>query len=310
MASITPTSRAELSQRRKQLRRQRRVQQFQAFGRFMIVAGIAAGAIWTVRQPIWVLRQAEQVKIEGNQYLSEQTIRKLVPITYPQSIFRTQPQQIVTTLKEKAPLTSVTVERQLFPPALVVRVQEQTPVATVYSQAVHSQAVYSQTVYSQAGKVAPIGTAPAPKSNDTADALLDEQGNVIPLETYTGLEHNIQLPALKVFGNPEQYRQKWRDFYQTIKTSPIPIQQVDWRNPSNLILGTELASVHFGLYGAKFRQQLRAMDGLRTIVQRVPKHQIDYIDLRNPHAPAVQKKVGAKAIEPTAAPPAETFDRP
>ncbi len=284
MASIASISRSELSQRRKQLRRQRRFQQLKSVGRFLMVAGIAAAAIWTVRQPIWVIQQADQVKVEGNQYLSVQTIRKLVPINYPQSIFRTHPQQIVTTLKEKAPLAQVAVERQLFPPALVIRVKEQTPVATVFSKI---------------GK-AEIGKAEiskAPRQADRPDALLDEQGNVIPLETYTGLEHNIQLPALKVLGNPEQYRYKWREFYQASKGSAIPIQQIDWRNPGNLILGTELGDIHLGPYGPGFRDQLRAIDGLRAISERVPRNQIAYIDLRNPHAPALQKKGNVKPIE-------------
>jgi cell division protein FtsQ len=277
MASFAPISRNELTQRRKQLRRQRRVQRLQALGRFAIVAGIASGAVWTVRQPIWVIHRAEQVKVADNKYLSTQTIQKLVPIKYPQSIFRIQPQQIVTTLKEKAPLAQVSVERQLFPPGLLIRITEQTPVATVYPQ-----------------------NPPPGQSADTPEALLDDQGSVIPLETYTGLEHNLQLPNLKVWGNPEQYRQKWGEFYRLIKSSAIPIQQIDWRNPSNLILTTDLGVVHLGTYGAGFPQQLRAIDSLRKISEKVPKQQIAYIDLRNPNAPAIQKKAGAK---PTEAPP-------
>jgi cell division protein FtsQ len=289
MAGMASVSRSELSQRRKQLRRQRRAQRFQAFGRFMIVAGIAAGAVWTVRQPIWVIRQVDQIKVEGNQYLSDHTIQKLVPIQYPQSIFRTQPQQIVTTLKQKAPLAEVRVERQLFPPGLIIRIKEQTPVATVNSKV---DAKYR------------VENHQTDRSLPPPDSLLDEQGNVIPLETYTGLEQQIKLPGLKVLGNPEPYRQKWREFYQLIKSSGIPVQQVDWRDSNNLILVTDLGVVHLGTYGTGtvFRQQLRALEALRKLPEKVPKHQIIYIDLRNPNAPALQKKSNSK--------PAEILDSP
>jgi cell division protein FtsQ len=279
MAGIAPISRSQLTQRRKQLRRQRRLEQLQGFGRFAMVATIAAGAVWTVRQPIWVIRQADQIRIEGNQFLSAQTIRGLVPITYPQSIFRTQPQQIATVLKEKAPLAEVVVERQLFPPALIVRVREQTPVATVYSK-----------------------LKPNQSADTTPDALLDEQGKVIRLETYTGLEHNIQLPVLKVLGNPDQYRAKWGEFYALVKTSALPIRQIDWRNSNNLILTTDLGPMHLGIYGPTFREQLRAMGNLGKLTERIPKQDIVYIDLRNPNAPAIQKKGNIKSSEPTIAP--------
>jgi cell division protein FtsQ len=279
MAGIAPISRSQLTQRRKQLRRQRRLEQLQGLGRFAMVAAIATGAVWTVRQPIWVIRQADQIRIEGNQFLSAQTIRGLVPINYPQSIFRTQPQQIVTVLKEKAPLAEVVVERQLFPPALIIRVREQTPVATVYSK-----------------------LKPKQSADTTPDALLDEQGKVIRLETYTGLEHNIQLPQLKVLGNPDQYRAKWGEFYPLVKASALPVRQIDWRNSNNLILTTDLGPMHLGIYGPTFREQLRAMGNLGKLTERIPKQEIAYIDLRNPNAPAIQKKGNIKSSEPTIAP--------
>jgi cell division protein FtsQ len=101
MAGIAPTTRAELTQRRKLLRRQRRAQRWQSWARFLVVSSLAALALWALRQPVWVLRDANQLRVEGNQYLSVQTIRNLVPIQYPQSIFRTQPEAIAAALKRQ-----------------------------------------------------------------------------------------------------------------------------------------------------------------------------------------------------------------
>jgi cell division protein FtsQ len=272
MAGIAPTTRAELTQRRKLLRRQRRAQRWQSLLRFAVVSGLAALALWSLRQPVWVIRDANQLRVEGNQYLSDQTIRNLVALPYPQSIFRTQPGAIAAALKRKAPLSYVQVDRQLFPPELIVRVKEQTPVATVYSK-----------------------NQPGGQPTTQPDLLLDAQGNVIPIESFQSLEQGVQLPPLRVLGDPEQYRQSWANLYQGLHQSAVPIQQIDWRESSNVILTTELGVIHLGPYQAPlFGQQLRALGGLKGLTKTVPGSQIAYIDLRNPNAPAVQKKVATR----------------
>jgi cell division protein FtsQ len=272
MAGIAPTTRAELTQRRKLLRRQRRAQRWQSLLRFTVVSGLAGLALWSLRQPVWVIRDANQLRVEGNQYLSDQTIRNLVAIPYPQSIFRTQPNAIAAALKHKAPLSYVQVDRQLFPPELIVRVKEQTPVAAVHSK-----------------------NQPGGQPTTQPDLLLDAQGNVIPIESFQSLEQGVQLPQLRVLGDPKTYQQYWANLYQGLNQSAVPIQQIDWRESGNLILTTELGVIHLGPYKAPlFAQQLRALGGLKGLTKTVPGSQIAYIDLRNPNAPAVQKKVAAR----------------
>jgi cell division protein FtsQ len=268
MAGIAPTTRAESTQRRKLLRRQRRTQRLSSLVRFTVVLGLAGLALWSLRQPVWVIRDANQLRVEGNQYLSVQTIRNLVPIHYPQSIFHTQPDTIALELKRKAPLSYVQVDRQLFPPELIVHVREQTPVAAVHSK-------------SQKGG----------QPTSQPDALLDIQGNIIPIESFQSLEQGLQLPQLRVLGDPKEYHEYWAACYPGIKQSAVLIQQIDWRESSNLILTTDLGVIHLGPYKAPlFAQQLRALGGLKGLTKTVPASQIAYIDLRNPNAPALQKK--------------------
>jgi cell division protein FtsQ len=280
MAGIAPTTRAELTQRRKLLRRQRRAVRWRSWLRFMVVASFAGLALWSLRQPVWVIRDANQLRVEGNQFLSVQTIRNLVPIKYPQSIFRTQPEAIAATLKQRAPLSYAQVDRQLFPPELIVRVREQTPVAAVHSKSEKGGQPTAQ-----------------------ADALLDAQGNIIPIESFQSLEQGLQLPQLRVLGDPKEYNQYWATLYQRLQQSGVPIQQIDWREPSNLILTTEVGVMHLGAYRAPiFAQQLRAIGGLKGLTKTVPANQINYIDLRNPNAPALQKKATARETAQSLAP--------
>jgi cell division protein FtsQ len=289
MTGTQPTSRAELAQRRKQMRRARRSMRLKSSWRFLMVALLAGGAISMTTQPTWVLRRADQVKVEGNQFLSVQTIRGLLPIQYPQSIFRTQPGAIVETLKQKAPIIDAAVDRQIFPPSLTVRIRERTPVA----QLVDPDGAKAPR---EKGKVA----------RSQGHDLLDDSGVVIPIESLNALNQTLKLPGLRILGRIETIRPQWLGCYQFLRNSPVRIQQIDWRNPTNLVVTGEIGTVHLGAYNStEFPRQLRAMDGMRRIGEKIPKEQIDYIDLRNPDKPAIHQianRSGEKNLEKNNAP--------
>jgi cell division protein FtsQ len=285
MTGSQPTSRAELAQRRKQMRRARRATRLKSSWRFLVVAALAAGALWMTTQPTWVLRRSDQVKVEGNRFLSVQTIRNLLPIQYPQSIFRTQPTAIVDTLKQKAPIIDAWVDRQIFPPSLTVRIRERTPVAQLVDPDV--LAAHQDKTKQSTGK---------------GHDLLDESGVVIPIESLNALnqQQTLKLPSLKILGRIETLKPQWIGCYQALRNSPVRIQQIDWRNPTNLIAISEIGTVHLGAYSpAEFTRQLRAIDGMRRIGEKIPKEQIDYIDLKNPDKPSIYK-VANRNIERSA----------
>lgn len=258
MTSIAPVSQKELAQRRKNLRRERRMRFVKASWRNVAIAGLTVGALWVATLPAWVIRKPEQVTIKGNQFLSPQAVRTLLPMTYPQSLLRVQPQAIADTLKTKAPIAEATVDRQLFPPSLTVRIRERVPVAQ---------------------------TEPV---DNLAPGLLDENGAWMPQESYAALNPSLKLPTLKITGNPDQYRSQWSKLYPTLRQSPIKILAVDWEDPTNLILKTELGTVHFGAYSTNFSNQLAALDRMRRLGNRVNPTQVKYIDLKNPDSPLIQ----------------------
>lgn len=251
-------SRAELAQRRRQLRRQRKVRIMQASWRLLFLLGIASGSVWVMSLPAWVVRQPQQVEVQGNRLLSAAAVQKLLPIPYPQSLWQIQPEAIAHKLKQQPSIAQASVSRQLFPPRLKVQIQERTPVAIA------------------------VG------ADDRAASLLDAQGQMLPLQSYQRLHQSIALPTLKVLGMRDQYRNQWTMLYQAVSTSPVKISEIDWREPTNLILKTELGVVHLGALSPQFGQQLRALDRMRQIGSNVDPSQIAYIDLRSPDAPVIQ----------------------
>jgi cell division protein FtsQ len=319
MPDIAPVTKNELSQRRRQLRKQRRNRLLQTSWRSVAVLGLAAGTVWVVIQPNWVIRRAEQVKIEGNRFLATQSIRSLLPIQYPQSLLRIQSSQISEALTSKAPIAEAIVERHLFPPGLVIKVREREPVAqaiygsggkpsnatllkdskeTKPGEAKPNEAkseVKSEAKSNEAKtKEAKPGEKSDSKSVENAkpDAFLDENGMLLPLDSYSELNQGIRLPDLKVIGNPDTYKNQWSTFYPIVRRSPIKIQLIDWQNPANLRLKTEIGWVNLGPLSRNFALQVRSLDKMRQLPKRLPPEQIDFLDLRNPNNPTIQLKNG------------------
>ena len=267
MANIASVSQAQLTTRRKKLRRERRVKSFQALWRSLFVGGMATSLVWAITLPEWVIRQPEQIVIEGNHFLSAQTIRSLLPLSYPQSILKVQPQALANSLESQAPIAEATVSRQLVPPGLTIQVKERKPVAI------------AQAATPKNAKNSPL--------NQPA-GLLDEEGVLMPESSYQSNSANVELPTLKVIGSSDQYRPYWSEVYQAVSHSPVKVFEIDWQDPANLILKTELGNVHFGPYSSRFSEQLGILDRMRELPTRVSPSKIAYINLKNPDFPAIQ----------------------
>lgn len=280
MASIASVSQAQLTNRRKQLRRARRIRSVQSLWRSLFVGGLVGTLGWGITSSDLVIRQPEQIAIEGNHFLSAQAIRSLLPLSYPQSLLQVQPQALAQELESQGPIAEATVSRQLLPPGLTIQVKERKPVAIA------------------------IGAA-APQNSKTArstspEGLLDEQGVWMPASSYQPVEHDFELPTLKVIGSSDRYRPYWSDLYQAVSHSPVKVFEIDWQNPANLILKTELGKVHLGPYSSRVAEQLAILDRMRELPAHVNPSQIAYIDLTNPEFPAIQMLKGNDTVRASA----------
>lgn len=272
MTDISSISSEELVERRRQLRRKRRSRLLQTSWQILSMTGLTIGVVWLVTLPDWMLHDASQIVIEGNKNLSPDVLRSKLPIDYPQSVLALQPEKIARHLEAEAPIAEATVSRRMFPPGLIVQIQERHPVATVYSSPNS------------------LVTLPQNKTFDNlfAIALLDEQGTWIPYEKYATFNQTQKLPALKVIGMQEQYAAQWVSLHQAVSRSPVKITIIDWREPSNLILHTELGIVHFGPFSSNFVEQLKVLDRMRKLPDNVDVDKIAYIDLSNPEMPMLE----------------------
>lgn len=277
MADFSAVSRSTVAARRRRLRRHRRIRALQAFWRLLVVMGLAGGAIWLIKSPIWVIQSPEQITIEGNELLSPERVRSLLPMHYPKPLWAVQPEAIAKELEAGGPIAQAVVTRHLWPPGVTIQIQERRPVAIAQD--------YS-----------PDPTDPVLAMENTNAGLLDATGAWIPLEDYTLLNPAVQMPALTVVGMRAGDREQWVAIYaelnrfQATANAPVRITELDWRDPGNLILSTELGHVHLGVYQSPslFTQQLQALNQMRQLSKNTEFRPIEYIDLRRPESPLLQ----------------------
>ena len=247
-----------LEQKRQNLRHQRRSKVWQALGRFLVVSGLAAGLAWGMTSPYWTISKAGQVEIEGTELMSSQSIRAWLKLSYPLSLWELPTHQLREKLAAIPAIADVKIERQLLPPKVIVSIQERKPVARWRS---HQQ-----------------------------QGFLDATGTIIPQNYYGRTLPKTQLPSLEVLGYDRQYQQQWQKIYPLIDNLSIKVTAIDWRNPSNLVLKTELGQVYLGFYKDRLPEKLTALVQSRQLSSKIPLARILYIDLSNPDAPTVELK--------------------
>ncbi|MGA9380430.1 MAG: cell division protein FtsQ/DivIB, partial [Phormidium sp.] len=122
----------------------------------------------------------------------------------------------------------------------------------------------------------------------TPIGLIDATGTWIPIENYNSEGKPLPLPTLRIIGDRQQYLPYWSEMYQILRRSPVKVSEIDWQNPANVILKTDIAIVHLGIYGSQFADQLAVLDQMRQLSNQVNGHPIAYIDLTDPNSPAIQ----------------------
>lgn len=262
MPGIASVSHKDLAQRRQKLRRQRQMKIIKAIWRTFAISGLASGLLWVAIQPVWMLNTPKQILMKsGNQSLSQEAIQSLLVLSYPQSLWRIQPSAIADSLKRQPTIAQATVNRRLFPPGLIIEIQERIPVA--------------------------IAQRTNTANKKTSMGLLDATGLWIPLEKYTLLNPRVKLPTLKVIGLPEQYRSYWSQLYSSVSQSSVKITEIDCQDPTNLILKTELGNIYLGALSPQLPEQIKVLTQIRHLSTKLNPNEIEYIDLKNPESPLV-----------------------
>ena len=226
------------------------------------MSGIVAGLGWVVHRSDWTISSAEQIQIQGNQYLSDQTVRSMLAISYPKPIMDLAPEKLTAQLLARGSIVSAKIDRGVLPPHLIVQVRDLPPVARILQD-----------------------------GNTSAPAVVDERGRQLPISSYRTTVGQ-SLPKLQLRPPTVGVCPEWTQLYQAIRTSPVAIGTIDCRNPQNLMLQTEIGQIGLGAVSdsSRLASQLQQLDRLRNWQKGTDPAMIDYLDLDNPNAPRFQLK--------------------
>lgn len=247
-----------LKNRRQTLRDRRRSRAAGAVGRFLAVGSLAAGLAWVMVSPYWTIRSARQVEVEGESLLDERAIRDSLGLSYPLSIWEIPTDRLQAKLETDPAIKSARVERQLFPPRMRVEIRERQPVARANAR--------------------------------DGQGFLDAEGTFIAKRYYDRPPGADRLVGPAAIGYDEQYRDSWQQLYPFLANLPVKITAIDWRDPGNLVLTTDLGKVYFGRHDDRLAEKLTALVQARQLSSKIPLDRILYLDLGEPNAPTVQVK--------------------
>ncbi|AFY62498.1 cell division protein FtsQ/DivIB [Synechococcus sp. PCC 6312] len=286
MPSSKVTAIDSIQQRRKQLKNQKRLRSLANIWRTGVLMGLTGSLAWGLTLPDWMIHQPSQVTIIGHKLLKTEAIQALLPVRYPQSLLRLNPQGIIQGLEATLPVQRVTIARHLFPPTLIVGIDERLPVAMVLCERCRIK-------------------SPANLEQGPASIwMLDAQGLVAPRTSYVNdqLQSPASYPKLRGYFVPSQagsrsimeidpQRQKeWQTLFPLVAGLDMDVKEIDWQNPRNIILQTRFGPVHLGAYSPRLPAQLAALKRLEQLPQYLNPQQLVYIDLVNPDEPLLQMK--------------------
>jgi cell division protein FtsQ len=224
------------------------------------MCSILCGSLWGICQLDWTISKPEQVRIEGNQYLRDTTIRSMLEISYPTSLMALGSEQIAAKPIERGLMVDGRVGRGLFPPHLTVRVRDLPPVARLVRDAASETQIY-----------------------------IDERGLELPIASYRQSVSQA-LPTLQLQLPAQGSCPQWVQLYRVVRTSPVEIGTIDCRDPHNLSLQTEVGKVRLGAFSDLNRLigQIQQLDRLREWQKHTLDRDVEGLDLENPDLPKLQ----------------------
>ena len=116
-------------ERRRRLRQERRREQLIQSWRILLFAGVSSGLIWLLLSAGWSLRSQEQLSVSGSERLGSDAVVKAAGLRFPRPLITLEPGRLERRLLAELPVQSVSVQRRLGPPGLVVTLKDRLPIA-------------------------------------------------------------------------------------------------------------------------------------------------------------------------------------
>lgn len=117
------------SERRRQLRQQRRGERLRQLWRFVAFTAVALGLGSGLLRYGWVLSSPDQVEVVGSRQIQRDQVIQVTGLHFPQPLLNLQPKRLAADLSQALPVDQVQVQRLMAPPRLRVQLVDRRAVA-------------------------------------------------------------------------------------------------------------------------------------------------------------------------------------
>ena len=265
------------SQRRKELRQQRRRERLRNLWRILVLAGSATGLGWLLLREGWVLRSPSQIEVVGSRQVNREQVIREGQLQLPLQLLSLRPQQLTARLSVGLPVEQVQVTRLMLPPRLRIELVDREAVAQAQRRTVRGP---------EQGYVDRLGnwmTSRQQRSSGT-----------------TG------TPSVQVLGWQERLRPALALILARRDRLGSPLQLVRFEPNGSVWLRTAaLGNVHLGAADARLERRLDVLQHLSSqLPQQIRGLKVQSIDLSDPDRPELGLPApaggAATAARPTA----------
>lgn len=116
-------------ERRRQLRRQRRLERLQDGWRILVYAALATGLGFVLLRDGWTLQGPNQVEVNGSRLVTRDQVVAAARLRFPEPLLALQPRLLSRQLADSLPVERVKVTRLMLPPRLRVELVDREAVA-------------------------------------------------------------------------------------------------------------------------------------------------------------------------------------
>lgn len=262
------------SQRRQELRQQRRTDRLRNGWRFLVYSALAAGVGYGLMRQGWLLRNAAQVEVSGSTLVSRQQVIEAADLHFPQPLLGLQPSEISRSLSDSLPVEQVRVSRLMMPPRLRIELKDRQVVARAERQ----------------------------QSGGLARGFVDQRGAWISERQTHGLASPGDL-SLKVLGWSERHRATIARLLEVREDFQGGLREIRFDPEGNLWVTTgNLGAVRLGLEDGQLDRRLLALLHLnKDLPEKLGSRRPGSVDLTDPDQPELS--VGATTPPPANANP-------
>lgn len=266
---LTPSPLPPGTERRKQLRQQRRRERLRNLWRTLLLSAAAAGLGYGLLREGWSLQRPEQVEVTGSERVSREQVIRAANLRFPVPLLSLEPRRLRTDLAAALPVEQVQVQRLMLPPRLRVDLVDREAVA-------------------RAERRTASGADPG---------YVDRFGHWISRSQQVAGASRKPEPTILVTGWQERHRSALSQVLARRNTLGSPLQQIRFEPSGTLWLVTEaLGQVKLGQPDGQLGRRLDVLTYLSSqLPARVKGRQLQSIDLSNPEQPELGLPGGAPA---------------